>query len=318
MKKTDRIYIAGHHGMVGSAIQRHLQLKGYDNIVTASRNELDLRDAKSAGEFFREERPDYVFLAAARVGGIQANIDNPVDFLHDNLMIQNNVIRQCHLNKVKKVLFLASSCVYPRECAQPMKEEYLLTGPLEPTNEGYSLAKIAGLKLLEYYHKQYGLASVNPVPCNIYGPNDNFDVKKAHVLSSLVRRFVDAVEEDTSEVTLWGSGIARREFMHVDDLAEACLFLMNNHDSHEPINVGWGVDVSINELAHMMAEQIGYKGEIKWDTSKPDGMPRKCLDTSRMETLGFEPRISLKEGISRMIQYYRHLKAGSSSNNERE
>ena len=311
MKKASRIYIAGHRGMVGSAILRKLKEKGYKNIVGIPHEQLDLTRQKQVEDFFDKEQPAYVFMAAARVGGIQANINSPADFMYDNLMIQNNIIRQCCLTRVKKLLFLGSSCIYPRECPQPMKEEYLLTGPLEPTNEGYALAKISGLKLTEYCHRQYGLIVVNPMPCNLYGPNDSFDLQNSHVLSGLTRRFVDSVDEGLTEIELWGSGIARREFLHVDDVAEACLFLMEHFDEPEPINVGWGKDISIKELARMVAGQTGFRGDIKWDTTKPDGMIRKCLDVSKISALGFAPKISLEEGVSFMIQYYKRLKANN-------
>lgn len=308
MNKNDRIYIAGHQGMVGSAILRGLEREGYNSLVTVPREELDLTCAESVEDFFAQKKPDYVFLTAAKVGGIQANIDQPVEFLRENLMIQNNVIDQCYKHKVKKLLFLGSSCIYPRECPQPMKEEYLMTGPLEPTNEGYALAKIAGVRLVQYYNFQYGLKSICPVSCNLYGPNDSFDFDKSHVLSALVRRFVDAIDEENYEVALWGSGAARREFMHVDDLVRALFFLMEKWDSAEIINVGWGTDVSIKELATLIAEKTNYPGKIIWDTSRPDGMPRKCLDVSKLRALGFRPTISLQDGIEAVIKEYRSLK----------
>ena len=304
MNPSDHIYIAGHRGMVGSAILRLLEKKGYNNICTASKEELDLRDSEQVETFFHKNKPDYVFLAAAKVGGIQANIDDPVAFLSDNIMIQNNIITQCFLNKVKKILYLGSSCIYPKECPQPMKEESLLTGPLEPTNEGYALAKIIGFKLLQYYNRQYGMSFVSPMPCNLYGPGDSFDLKTSHVLSALVKRFVDSVNENKNEVELFGSGIARREFMHVDDLAEACLILMQNFSKPELINIGWGKDISIKELAYLVAEKANYKGLIKFDHSKPDGMLRKCLDIQKMHEIGFKPKIGLDEGISQMIRIY--------------
>lgn len=308
MNKNDRIYIAGHQGMVGSAILRGLEREGYNSLFTIPREELDLTCAESVEDFFAQKKPDYVFLTAAKVGGIQANIDQPVEFLRENLMIQNNVIDQCYKHKVKKLLFLGSSCIYPRECPQPMKEEYLMTGPLEPTNEGYALAKIAGVRLVQYYNFQYGLKGICPVSCNLYGPNDSFDFDKSHVLSALVRRFVDAIDEENYEVALWGSGAARREFMHVDDLVRALFFLMEKWDSAEIINVGWGEDISIKELATLITEKTNYPGKIIWDTSKPDGMPRKCLDVSKLRALGFRPTISLQDGIEAVIKEYRSLK----------
>jgi len=308
MNKSALIYVAGHRGMVGSAILRLLQNKGYNNLLFAEKQKLDLRDPIQVEKFFNKNKPDYVFFAAAKVGGIQANIEDPVGFLYDNLMIQNNIINQCFHYKIKKILYLGSSCIYPRECPQPMKEEYLLTGPLEPTNEGYALAKITGFKLLKYYHLQYDMSFVSPMPCNLYGPGDSFDLKKSHVLSALVKRFVDATDEGKNEVTLYGSGIARREFMHVDDLAEACFVLMQEYDRPELINIGWGKDISIKELAYLIAKKILYPGIIKFDTEKPDGMLRKCLDIHKMNDIGFTPKISLDEGISQMIQLYKSIK----------
>ncbi len=249
------------------------------------------------------------FLAAAKVGGIQANRQFPADFIYDNLMIQTNVIHQAHLSGVEKLLFLGSSCVYPRDCPQPMKEEYLLTGPLEPTNEAYALAKVAGLRMAQYYHEQHGMNCICPMPCNLYGPNDSFDPLHSHVLGALVRKFVDATDDGGGEVSLWGTGSARREFLHVDDLARAVLFLMEVWDSPEILNVGAGKDISIKELAALIAHKVGHSGNITWDSSKPDGMPRKCLDVSRIEALGFEPMIPLETGIENMIADYRALKS---------
>ena len=308
MNKRDTIFIAGHKGMVGSAIMRALQNKGYSNIITATKQELDLRDAKNVEIFFDQHSPDYVFLAAAKVGGIQANMLYPGDFLYDNLMIQNNVIQQSNKSSVKKLAFLGSSCIYPKDCPQPIKEKYLMTGPLEPTNEGYALAKIAGLRLAQYYHKQYGLNCINPMPCNLYGTNDSFDPDNSHVLSALVRKFVDATDENKKEVVLWGSGIARREFMHVDDLSQALLFLIEEWDSPEIINVGCGTDVSIKDLAELIANKVEYAGKIVWDISMPDGMLRKCLDVSKLQSLGFHPSITLENGIDQVIAEYRNLK----------
>jgi GDP-L-fucose synthase len=272
--------------------------------------ELDLRDQCAVKGFFEKEKPDYVFLAAAKVGGIQANMKSPAEFLLDNLAIQNNIIQYSFLNGVKKFCFLGSSCIYPRECPQPIKEEYLLTGPLEPTNEGYAIAKIAGLKLVQYYNKQYGFNAIAPMPCNLYGQNDSFDLEHSHVLSALVKRFVDAVDEGKEELVLWGTGIARREFLNVSDLARAVILLMEMYDSPEIINVGSGTDVSIKELAELMSSKTGFKGTIQWDSTKPDGMLRKCLDVSKINELGFQPKISLGEGIDFMIQEYRKIKKG--------
>lgn len=308
MKKDSTIYIAGHRGMVGSAIERILAQSGYDAVVSASSAALDLRDPHAVRVFFEAEQPAYVFLAAGRVGAIQANIANPARYFYDNLMIQTNVIHQAHLSGVRKLLVLGSSCIYPRECPQPMKEEYLLTGVPEPTNEGYALSKIAALKQAEYYRRQYGLNAISMMPPNLYGTNDSFDLAKAHVLSSLVRRFVDACDDDVREVMLWGTGAARREFMHVDDAAAAALFLMDRYDEAAFVNVGWGTDVSIRELAEMVAARVGFDGAIRWDTSKSDGMLRKCLDVTRMRALGFEPAISLEQGVEMTIAEYRKLK----------
>lgn len=310
MVKTDRIYIAGHSGMVGSALVRKLEAEGFSNIITATRQEVDLLDQAAVKNFFEKHKPEYVVLAAARVGGIQANIDNPGKFLYENLAIQNHVIHQSQLTGVKKFVFLGTSCVYPITCPQPMKEEYLLTGKLEPTNEGYALAKISGIKMLEFYARQYGMNGISLMPCNLYGPNDSFDLRHSHVLSALVRRFSEAVLSDAKSVTLWGSGIARREFMHVDDLADAVMFMIDNYHSPEFINVGWGHDLSIKELATMIAAKTGFKGEILWDTNKPDGMLRKCMDVTRMKATGFVPKITLEQGVDQMINIFRESLQG--------
>jgi GDP-L-fucose synthase len=306
MQKTDRIFVAGHNGMVGSAIFRQLQNEGYEHLITRTHSELDLLVQSDVKHFFETEQPEVVIIAAARVGGIQANIASPADFLYENLVIQNNLIHFSHLHGVKKVVFLGSSCIYPRECPQPMKEEYLLTGPLEPTNEGYALAKIAGLKMCEYYRQQYGLNSISLMPCNLYGPNDSFDLQKSHVLSALVKRFSDAVSTNSHEITLWGTGHARRELMFVEDLARSVVFFMNQ-DLPGFINIGTGTDLSIKELAEKIASKTGFEGEIKWDTTKPDGMPRKCLDVTRMLKAGFKPTVSIDEGLDIIINEYRKL-----------
>ena len=309
MNKESKIYIAGHTGMVGSSLHRNLLIKGYKNFVFTQHSEIDLTNQKAVEDFFLKEKPHVVFLAAARVGGINANMQYPADFLYENLMIQNNIIIQAQKNGIEKLVFLGSSCIYPKECPQPMKEEYLLNGKLEPTNEGYALAKIAGLKLCEYYQKQYGFNSISVMPCNLYGTNDSFDLEHSHVLSALVKRFIDAKQNKAPEITLWGTGSARREFMHVDDAARAIIFIFENYNSVDFINIGWGNDVSIKELAEIIALKVGYIGEIKWDTTKPDGMLRKCLDISKMNKLGFKPTITLSEGIDQMIQdYYRLIK----------
>lgn len=305
MDKNNSVYVAGHGGMVGSAIARLLNEEGYTNIITRNRQELNLSNQEEVADFFKTIRPEYVILAAARVGGIQANIKAPAEFLYENLMIQNNVIHHAFLNGVKKLVFLGSSCIYPRDCPQPMKEEYLLTGKLEPTNEGYAIAKIAGLKMGEYYRKQYGFPVISLMPCNLYGPNDSFDLQHSHVLSALVKRFTDATVQEALEITLWGTGTARRELMHVTDAAKATLFMLQHYDADQFINIGWGEDISIKDLANLIAEKVGYKGKINWDTTKPDGMMRKCMDVSRMKGMGFSPCISLSEGIDEMIEIYK-------------
>lgn len=307
MNTQSGIFVAGHAGMVGSAIVRALQNAGHSNIITATRKELDLRDQTVVRVFFERSKPTYVILAAAIVGGIEANRSRPVEFLRDNLQIQNNVIDSSYAAGVKKLVFLGSSCIYPREAPQPIKEEFLLTGPLEPTNEGYALAKIAGLRLAQYYQRQYGMECLIPIPCNLYGPNDSFDPKNAHVLSANVRRFVDATRNNVPEVTVWGTGNAKREFMHVDDLAHALLFLVDAWQSPEVINVGTGVDLTIKELVKLIARKAGYSGKITWDASKPDGMPRKCMDVSKLAGLGFKPAMSLEKGIEQMIEAYKSL-----------
>lgn len=308
MFKDERIFVTGHMGMVGSRLLLALKKEGYGSIITATREELDLTEASAVDNFFSREKPDYVFLMAAKVGGIQANIRYPVEFLRDNLMIQNNIMHQCYQQKVKKLVFLGSSCMYPRDCPQPMKEDYLLSGPLEPTNEGYALAKIAGLKLLQYYEREYGLQGICPVPCNLYGPGDSFDLDKSHVLSALVKRFVDAQDDKKPKVMLWGTGIAKREFLHVDDLTRAIIFLMDKMNSSEPINVGSGHEISIKDLAVIIARKTNYQGKITWDTSKPDGMLRKTLDISKINALGFSPLIPLEQGIEGVIADYRVFK----------
>ncbi len=294
--------------MVGSSIISQLKKSGYNNIITATSNELDLKDRGAVDNFFRSNSIEYVFLAAAKVGGIKANISHPAEFLYDNLMIQNNIFECCRKYGIKKLLFLGSSCIYPKDCPQPMKEEYLMTGPLEPTNEGYALAKIAGLKMALYYNQQYGLNTICPMPCNLYGANDHFDPENSHVLSALVKKFVDAVEDDTKKVVLWGSGIARREFLNVEDLSVALLFLMEKWNHPEIINVGWGDDISIRDLATLVAKKTGYHGQIEWDTTMPDGMLRKCMDISKITALGFTPKITLDEGIIRMISDYKQIR----------
>lgn len=283
--------------MVGSAIHRNLLNKRYTNIVTQTSSELDLRDQSAVNAFFRKERPEYVFLAAAKVGGIHANNVYRADFLYENLSIQNNVIHASYSNEVKKLMFLGSSCIYPKLAPQPLKEDYLLTGPLEPTNEPYAIAKIAGIKLCEAYRDQYGCNFISVMPTNLYGPNDNYDPQKSHVLPALIRKFFTAVHENLPFVELWGDGTPKREFLHVDDLAEACVFLMKTYNGRDFINIGWGEDVTIRELAEMIASISGFQGEIRFDVSKPNGTPRKLMDVSRLTALGFRPRITLMEGL---------------------
>lgn len=313
----EKIFVAGHRGMVGSALVRALESRENTQLLLRTRQELNLCDESSVRQFMKAEQPDVVILAAARVGGIQANLDAPADFIYENLQIQNNVIDSAARSGVKQLCFLGSSCIYPRLAPQPMPEEALMTGPVEPTNAGYAMAKIAGLTMAKAYHQQFGMQVVCPMPCNLYGPGDCFDLQKSHVLSALVRRFVDARDGGVESVTLWGTGSARREFMHVDDLANAVLFVMQKWDSPEIINVGTGEDVSISELAQLIASQCEYKGEIKWDTEKPDGMPRKCMDVTKLSGLGYQPRISLREGIAGMIAEYTQLKQAGSATKDR-
>jgi len=303
-----KVFVAGSNGMVGSAVVRLLSTNHKYDIIVRNRKELDLLDSIAVSNFFAVEKIDIVILAAAKVGGIQANMTKPGQFLFENLQIQNNVIHQAYLNNVKKLVFLGSSCIYPKECPQPMKEDYILTGKLEPTNEGYAIAKIAGLKMCEVYKKQYGFDSISLMPCNLYGPNDSFDLQHSHVLSALVKRFSDAVANGLYEITLWGTGIAKREFMHVDDLAKALVFLMENYHDAEMINVGTGTDISIKELAELIADKAGFKGTISWDASKPDGMLKKCMDVSKLNALGFKPEITLSDGIDQMINIYKTIK----------
>jgi len=309
LSRNTSIFLAGHQGMVGSAVHRLLQREGFADVRTTASRELDLRDHDAVDRYLGSTSPDAVILCAARVGGIQANLDSPATFLLDNLQIQNSVIAASHRHGVKRFVFLGSSCIYPRNCPQPMQEEQLLTGALEPTNEGYALAKIAGLKLLEAMHRQHGFNSISLMPCNLYGPNDSFDLQKSHVLSALVRRFVDAKAGGVPSLTLWGTGVARREFMHVDDLASAILFMMERHEHQPCINIGTGEDLSIRELAQRIATQVGYAGQIQWDASRPDGMLRKCMDVSRMHAFGFVPTISLQTGLNQMIDLYTHARS---------
>jgi len=304
MHKTSKIYIAGHNGLVGSAILRHLQAGGYSNIVTKEREELDLMDQSRVADFFQAEKPDYVFLAAARVGGIMANHNYPADFIYQNLEIQNNILHNSYLHKVKKLLFLGSSCIYPKYADQPISEAALLTGELEPTNEPYAIAKIAGLKMCEAYNRQYNTSFISAMPTNLYGPGDNFDPETSHVLPALIRKFHEAKQNNQPSVTLWGTGSPRREFLYVDDLAEALVFLMGHYEESKPINVGTGQDITIQELAETVRGIVGYTGQIEWDTTQPDGTPRKLLDVSKLHDLGWQPKIGLQEGVACTYEWF--------------
>lgn len=304
MDKQAKIYVAGHRGLVGSAILRRLRDLGYSRLVVRTRQELDLTRQEAVERFFEEERPEYVFLAAAKVGGILANATYPADFIRDNLLIQTHVIDAAYRFGVKKLLFLGSSCIYPKFAPQPIQESHLLTGPLEPTNEAYAIAKIAGIKMCQAYRRQYGFRAISLMPTNLYGPGDNFDLKTSHVIPALIRKFHEAKVQGKDTVVVWGTGSPRREFLHVDDLADACVFLMQHYDDEEIINVGVGEDISIRDLAELIARIVGFEGEIVWDSSKPDGTPRKLLDVSRLFSLGWRPRISLEEGIRQTYQWF--------------
>jgi GDP-L-fucose synthase len=302
MVKTSKIYIAGHLGMVGSSILRALKTKGYSNFLLKSSAELDLRNQQAVADFFAFEKPDYVFLAAAKVGGIVANNTYRADFIYENMMIQSNVIHQAYLNGVKKLLFLGSSCIYPKLAPQPLKEEYLLTGLLEPTNEPYAIAKIAGIKMCDAYREQFGCNFISVMPTNLYGPNDNYDLNNSHVLPALLRKFIKAKNNGDAVVTIWGTGSPLREFLHADDLADACLFLMDNHNEAGLVNIGVGEDISILDLAKMVKQIVGFTGDIITDTTKPDGTPRKLMDISKLTNLGWKASISLEEGINKVYQ----------------
>tara|TARA_B100000161_G_scaffold130796_1_gene92768 strand:- start:1610 stop:2548 length:939 start_codon:yes stop_codon:yes gene_type:complete len=301
MKKDSKIYIAGHNGMVGSAILRYLKFKGFNNLIYANSSILDLRNQQSVKEFFILQKPEYVFLAAAKVGGILANDTYRAEFLYDNLMIQNNVIHQSYKNNVKKLLFLGSSCIYPKLAPQPLKEEYLLSGFLENTNEPYAIAKIAGIKLCEYYRQQYNCNFISAMPCNLYGPNDNYDLRNSHFLPAMFRKFHKAINENIPSVEIWGDGSPLREFLHVDDFADACLFLMQNYDESLFINVGSGIENSIEEIAKMIKRKIGYKGQLVFNHNLPNGTPRKIMDVSRINNLGWISKITLEQGIDKML-----------------
>jgi len=297
MEKSARIFVAGHAGLVGSAVVRRLEGEGFENILTATRSQLDLRDQAAVNNWFEINRPEYVFLVAGTVGGIQANSTRPAEFIYDNLMIHGTVVHAAHRSGVTKLLYLGSSCIYPRDCPQPMKEEYLLTGPLEPSNEWYALAKIAGIKLCQSYRRQYGSNFVSAMPTNLYGPHDNFDFESSHVLPALMRRFHEAKESGQSAVTVWGSGTPKREFLHVGDLADACLFLMRHWDQDEHVNVGTGVELSIRELAEEIRSVVAPEVELLFDATKPDGTPRKLLDVSKLHAAGWRHKVDLREGI---------------------
>ena len=302
MKKESKIYVAGHNGMVGSAIIRKLNAEGYNNIIHRSSKELDLKNQQAVADFFAKEKPEYVFLAAAKVGGIVANNTYRADFLYENLMIQNNVIDTAYRNGVTKLMFLGSSCIYPKLAPQPLKEEYLLTGILEPTNEPYAIAKIAGIKMCDAYRSQYGCNFISVMPTNLYGPNDNYDLKNSHVLPALLRKFHTAKIEKSATVEIWGSGSPLREFLHVDDLASACFYLMLNYNEAGLVNIGVGHDLSIKDLALLIKKIVGYEGELKFDATKPDGTPRKLMDVSKLHSFGWKHTIELEEGITSVYQ----------------
>ncbi|WP_276382063.1 GDP-L-fucose synthase [Flavobacterium sp. H4147] len=300
MRLNDKIYVAGHRGMVGSAILRKLKAQGFTNFILKTSSELDLKNQQAVADFFTQEKPDYVFLAAAKVGGIIANNTYRGDFIYENLMIQNNVIHQAYLNNVKKLMFLGSSCIYPKMAPQPLKEEYMLTGELEPTNEPYAIAKIAGIKMCDAYRDQFGCNFISVMPTNLYGPNDNYDLNNSHVLPAMLRKFITAKRNGDSSVTIWGTGSPKREFLHADDLAEACLFLMENYNDSGLVNIGVGEDISILDLAVLVKKVVGYQGDIVTDTSKPDGTPRKLMDVSKLNSFGWKARTTLEQGIQKV------------------
>ena len=305
MEKDDSIFIAGHRGLVGSAIVRKLTAEGFTRLLTRTRAELDLTNHQGVDQFFAREKPAIAVVAAAKVGGIKANNDQPVEFLLENLQVQNNLIHAAHESGVRKLLFLGSSCIYPKLAPQPIPESALLGGPLEPTNEAYAIAKIAGIKLCQAYDREYGANFISAMPTNLYGPNDNFDLETSHVLAALLRKAHEAKQSGAREIVVWGSGTPRREFLHVDDLASACLFLLQNYDSPEIINIGTGTDLTIRELAELICEVVGFDGGLTWDASQPDGTPRKLLDISKITSLGWKPTISLREGIAQIYEWFR-------------
>ena len=304
LDRNSKVYVAGHRGMVGSAILRRLEAEGHSTLVTRTSAELDLTDARAVNGFFEAERPECVFLAAARVGGIMANATYPADFIRDNLAIELNVIDAAYRYGVEKLLFLGSSCIYPKFAAQPIREDSLLTGKLEPTNEAYAIAKIGGIKLCEAYNRQYGTNFISVMPTNLYGPNDNFDIETSHVLPAMIRKFHEAKLSNAPQVTVWGTGSPRREFLHVDDLADACVYLMRTYSESELINAGVGKDISIGKLAELVRDIVGYRGSIAYDTTKPDGTPRKLLDVSRLQALGWQPKITLREGVEQTYNWF--------------
>lgn len=305
LPQNARIYVAGHRGLVGSAVVRSLQREGFQNLIVRSRTELDLTEQSAVRKFFDETRPQAVIMAAARVGGIHANNSHPAGFLRDNLLIQDNVIDAAYRSGVEKFVFLGSSCIYPKLAPQPIREEYLLTGPLEPTNEWYAIAKIAGVKMCQAYRREYGFKAISLMPTNLYGPGDNFDLQNSHVLPALIRKFHEAKSRNDESVQIWGSGTPRREFLHVDDLADAVLYLLQNYDDEQIVNIGWGEDLTIRELAETIMSAIGYSGALVFDPTKPDGTPRKLLDVSRLHSLGWRPRISLKAGIEATYDWFK-------------
>ena len=304
LSKTARIYVAGHRGLVGSAVVRALYTQGYHNLILRTHHELDLTEQRAVRDFFSAEKPEAVIMAAARVGGIYANSSKPAAFIRDNLLIQDNVIDAAYKSGVAKFVFLGSSCIYPKLAPQPIKEEYLLTGPLEASNEWYAVAKIAGLKMCQAYRREFGFRAISLMPTNLYGPGDNFDLKNSHVLPALIRRFHEAKLRNDAKVTVWGTGTPRREFLHVDDMADATVYLMQNYDDEAIVNVGWGKDVTIHELAEIVMSAVGFKGRLEFDSSKPDGTPRKLLDTERLTRLGWRPKVSLTQGISETYRWF--------------
>ncbi|MEA2088433.1 MAG: GDP-L-fucose synthase [Patescibacteria group bacterium] len=309
MKKNSKIYIVGHRGLVGSAITRNLSNQGYNNLITKTRQELNLLDIFAVADFFKKEKPEYVFLAAAKVGGIMANKKYPAEFIYENLQIQNNIIHNAYLNNVKKLLFLGSSCIYPKFAKQPIKEKYFLDGKLESTNKAYAVAKIAGIIMCQSYNQQYGANFISVMPTNLYGSNDNFDLENSHVLPALIRKFYEAKTDNKKEIILWGTGNPKREFLYVDDLADACIFLMKNYNDSEIINIGTGKDISIKELSEIIKNIIKYKGKIIWDNNNPDGAPRKLLNVDHLRNLGWKHKTELKQGIKNTYKWYTKSKA---------